>query len=439
MVSVEILKKFKPEPKWDIYQMMLKQPIEIYCCAWTFLLLVLVGKKWRNNIIYLFLVHWALLSTGYAIDKIKYLYPKQYKGEYDYESNDAYFYGHFISRIFVYFGNIVGDWYLLFRTKALVKSNKKLVWVYITLIIYNITRLLKDYFNYTYRPFPENFDPDKDELTYHLAKIEYKKNIWISDLLLHTACVIYDFSVIMALKRNVFVKYENVTTGKTKGNFFLVKFQRLSVYRLYFTTGFTICCFPLILLFCVQLFISYHNIDKIEDLKGKVDYFKKNCDDKSIENVRICIVNLYFILMYIDQILLRHYAKENQVTVMPYSSNASYSNNRSFINNNSVNNNSSINVNNNTGKFSFSKVYHDHINTNEDIEGQNLINYNYKSNDYNYNKSLNKSVNNNEKGMNYRNIDNNYENKIKYYDVMNKSNNNDNYQWKKYYNSLNHQ
>ncbi|OUM56201.1 hypothetical protein PIROE2DRAFT_19296 [Piromyces sp. E2] len=47
-----------------------------------------------------------------------------------------------LATIFWYIGEIIGDWYTLFRTKILVKGEKSLFLIYITCGIFNITKLI---------------------------------------------------------------------------------------------------------------------------------------------------------------------------------------------------------------------------------------------------------------------------------------------------------
>jgi len=470
MVNV-FLERYDANSKCDIYQGFFTSAINVYCCAWTFLVFVIVGKKWKNAIMYIIIMHYALRYIGNVIENIGKLRTVKYE-KYDYPSNEGYMWNHAVSRVVLYISEIIGDWYLLVRTKAIVKSNKKLKWVYVTCIIYNIVRLSKIYFNFKYVPFKDNFDPKEDKLDFYLRKVEYKKNKWICDLLLHTTSIFYDLAVIITLKKNVFVKYNNITHGEKKGNFFIANFQRLSVYRIYWTVILSILFSPLIFMFCFTLLYALNQVNTLKP-EQQIAFFQTYCNDRDIENIRISIMNVSYILIYVDQIMLRHYDRINKVTVINQSSN-SY-NNSSSINQYSNNNGSRL--------HNFSKVYHDTNKQFDDTEGQNLICY--KNNDENiYNKSFNlnnsemdninsprtptslnsfnspnptnsqNSLNipnykNSSKSLNFPNqVIRNNKDPINYYDFTNKNdinnmsincynNNKNNQQWKKYFNSLN--
>jgi len=435
------IKKYYGESKWDTYQSLFTAAIDHYCCAWTFLVFILIGKKWKNTIIYIIIIHYALRYIGKVVETLSEFRENKYPGyNYEYRSNEAYIWGHATSRVILYISEVIGDWYLLVRTKAIVKSNKKIRWVFVTCIIYNIARLSKIYFNFTYIPFKENFDPKADELDFFLRKVEYKKNKWICDLILHTTSIVYDLAVIITLKRNVFIKYENVTHGKTKGNFFIAKFQRLSVYRIYWTVILSICFSPLIFMFCITLLYGLNYINTLKD-SDKIQFYKNYCNDRDIENIRINIMNVSYILIYVDQIMLRYYARQNKITIMQASSN-------SIIRNNSTNH---LSGNYGNRLYNFSKVYHETNKQFEDIDSQKLINY--KNNDnvnVNYNNKSFDLNNNSESTIKYDNSANKNNSRINYYDInnnnkvnndnngtMNYYNNINNPQWKKYYNSLN--
>ncbi|ORX83168.1 hypothetical protein BCR32DRAFT_267140 [Anaeromyces robustus] len=345
MSNIDILKRFdSPELRLDRAQKVITKIIDHYTFAWTFIVLLLIGrKKWRSPTGYLIILHIIARDVGLLIENIGKLTPAKYPG-YDYPSNNEYRWGHALSRVAYYTCEVIGDWYLLIRTKALVKSNKKIKWVYVTCILYNIAKLSKIYFNYKYVPYKDDFDPKRDEFDYFLGKVEYKRNKWICDFFQHIACTIYDIVVIITLKKNVFVNYDNITHG----NFFIAKFKRLSIYRIYFTVFLSLFCSPLIFLFCIKLIYALNNINSLKD-DDKTAFYKANCGDTEIENIRVNIINVNYILIYIDQILLRHYSKENKVTVY-HEINNQYEN-QNLINYKNINdinfNDKSMNINNN--------------------------------------------------------------------------------------------
>ncbi|ORX76349.1 hypothetical protein BCR32DRAFT_284269 [Anaeromyces robustus] len=499
MGTMDILEhdKYKVDSIWDDYQDYFTTIIKHYSFPWTFLIFVIVGfKKWRSPVMLIIIFHFILRYIGIIFENTGDVMENKYPGyDYSYHSNEAYKWSHAISRIIYYSSDIVGDWYLLFRTKALVKSNKKIIMVYITCILFNCSKLAKIYFNFSYTPFKENFDPELDRYDYYSKKIEYKKKKWTCDFFLHIASIIYDLTVIITLKRNVFINYENITEKNERENIFIKKFQQISTYRIYWTLLLSIICSPLVFLFCTKLVYTYHNLDFLQD-QEKINFYKEHCDDSDIEKFRVSINHTGYVLMYIDQILLRYYAIENKkingtnpkknYNMIKYHNYYNINNNDNDYNNNNYNNDYNDNNDNNSNshnknknknkshshshsnsnsrsikfyrsnsikKYNFSKVYHD-INNQFD-EYQNLINYN--NNDYMGFKS--KSLDRYDKENSTKNYYNKFDsanrysrNKTNYFDLKSKTNNNTNNNnnhisvdyynsnnrtgWETYYNSL---
>ncbi|ORX80365.1 hypothetical protein BCR32DRAFT_22745 [Anaeromyces robustus] len=471
-MSQTLLDSNSPSLKCDLNQKFFTLTFDNYAFLFPFFILFLVGKKWKNTIIYMIIVNYILRYIGDVIGNISQLMTPKYP-TYEYPSNEGYKWGHALSRLILYTGDIIADWYLLIRTKAIVKSNKKIRWLYITCIIFNISKIAKIYFNFKYVPFKDNFNPElkEDVLDFYLRKVEYKKNKWICDLIGQITSVIYEIAVIIVLKKNVFINYDHITNNATKENFFIVKFKRLSVYRIYCTVFLSILCSPLIFVFCIKLIIGLNQVNYLPD-DEKISYYKKNCNDKNIENVRLAIMNFTYCLMYLDQILLRQYSKQGQVVVFQSNNsvNSNFRNNNSNINNDKGINHSVSITTNNLKNSSFindnriSKLYINKTHNNyEDIEGQNLISY--KNDDICNNKSLSEryetnitTYNNNYKNLNNINFNNkvdylnsptnltiastsssptsaNSKTRMNYYDINNNSNNHS--QWKQYLNSLN--
>ncbi|ORX79286.1 hypothetical protein BCR32DRAFT_281522 [Anaeromyces robustus] len=419
MVSASILKNHGIKSNWDKYQNLYTDIINHYCFAWTCFILVLVGKKWRNPVMYIIILHFLTRFIGYIIEDLGKLRTYQYPG-YDYPSNEGYLWGHALSRVAFYICGIVGDWYLLLRTKALVKSNKKIIWVYLTCIIFNMTKIVKMYFNFIYVPYKDNFNPDSesDKFDYFLRKIKYKKNKWLCDFFLHTASIIYDITVIITLKRNVFINYENLnySNKNSKEISFIKKFKRLSIYRIYFTMFLSICCSPIVFLFCLNLLYALNNIDNLKN-EEKILFYQTYCSDTEIEAFRVSINHVAYILIYIDTILLRYYANENSITVISQKSNEYINKNISHYFNSS--NTNSSNNNNYTSINDFSS------NNNSDNNSIEQFNYNNGNNNSNnkHNRNNSNSSSNNNSIKHYRNNSNgSNNNSIKHY--RNNSNSN---------------
>ncbi|ORX77961.1 hypothetical protein BCR32DRAFT_295298 [Anaeromyces robustus] len=382
---VEILKNQYPS-SWDMYNDYVASGINFNSFAWILLILVIEGNKWKNNktIYIMFIIFISCYVSKFIEITSIILFPKQYKEYgYEYSSNEGYKWSHAISRVIIYTGSIVGDWYLLIRTKTFVKSNRKIIWVFIACIFYNMTTLMKIYINFKYVPFKDNFDPVNDKLDYYTRKLEYKKIKWFCDLTIQLASICYDITVLITLKRNIFnnFNYDNVINGKSKGSLLIVKFQLLSEYRIYLTVMFSLFASPLIFLFCLKLLMAEFNEDLNNNPENKIEYIKVYCNDNDIENIRKAFMNLSYILIFIDQIMLKYLARNYDKRFEQHRNRKIYIND-SVSNNNSNNN---ISVTNNKSKNKYKK-YHNNNNTCEDIENQSLIS------DYYYNNNNNNNV-----------------------------------------------
>ncbi|ORX86332.1 hypothetical protein BCR32DRAFT_241045 [Anaeromyces robustus] len=464
--SVDILKSFDAtESRLDRAQKIYTKIPEHYTFAWTFIVLLLIGRKrWKNPVTHLIILHIIVRDIGLLIENIGKLIPYQYPG-YDYPSNGEYMWGHALSRIAYYICEIIGDWYLLLRTKALVKSREKIKWVYITCLMYNIAKLSKIYFNYLYIPYKNDFNPERDDFDYFLRKVEYKKNKWICDFFQHIACTIYDITVFITLKKNVFVNNKNITHRQIKGDIFIEKFRRLSIYRIYFSIILSLFCSPLIFLFCIKLIYALNNIDSLKN-EEKIAFYKANCNDTEIENIRVTIINVNYALInqFEDQMLLNYKDSNNDNnSIKNKSRNRSYSENSIITYDN---NHGKVKKYNSANRYNKEKnKYYDIMNNNNilSVDYYKIDNNNNNNDNISIkNKSLNRSYSensfikydNNHGKVNKYNSANRYnKEKNKYYDIMNNNNNmsvdyykidnnnndsNNNPGWKKHYNSLNH-
>ncbi|ORX77959.1 hypothetical protein BCR32DRAFT_282728 [Anaeromyces robustus] len=397
---------------WDNYNKIFSTGINSIYFLWTILVFIIIsGNKSKNLVLYLIVFVFTFNYIGLLINaNASIIFPKQYKEYgYEYSSNESYLWGHFLSRLFFYIGNIIGDWYLLIRTRSFVKSNRRIIWVFITCILYNMATLIKIYINFKYTPFKNNFDPVNDKLDYYTRKLEYKKNKWICDLFVQLASLCYDVAVLITLKRKVFINfnYDNIIKGKTKGNILILKFQRLSEYRIYLTILFSLFASPLILLFCFKLLRGL-NLSNDINPKDKIKYIKDYCNDNEIEDIRRAFMNLTYILIFVDQIMLKYITTKN---------NNQPTDSRNYIINTYSNNDDDREINNNNNSSSRYKKYYNNKNY-EDIENQSLISDNI-------NNYIN--FNNNNKLMNEINNNKNYNNKISINFDNNGGNNYNNY------------
>ncbi|OUM65742.1 hypothetical protein PIROE2DRAFT_7156 [Piromyces sp. E2] len=247
-------------------------------------------------------------------------------------------------------------------------------------------------YNYiSYVPFGRTEYPnDDDDKTikedYFERSFNHKARQWIDIVFQLIFSVIYDLTVIYALRKNIFNKMA-ISSTSTRENKFLTRFKLISEYRIYISLIATIIGFPILSLYAIYIMIQY--IRQIQEIKGSGE----------VDSIRNCILTINYTFMYIDQILLRFFVDENNeskkkskstTTENSYNFNLVYHNynnndyqeDKNYDDENTFANSSnsylindtttySSNNNNNNGDISFTKHY-------------NNTNFNRNNNDYQY-------------------------------------------------------
>ncbi|ORX76363.1 hypothetical protein BCR32DRAFT_284258 [Anaeromyces robustus] len=388
---------------YDNIQVIISQLYSHEFFPWTCLVLIISHNNIKRPIILLMVLHWALRCIGDIFVNTLDLYPKDYPSYWPF-SNLGWSNSYGIASIFWYSSEIIGDWYLVLRTKALIRNNQKLKWVLILCIIYNIIKVIQMIVYPTNVPF-ENvspYDPNNElESNYqylrNLANHKLKK--WTTVILQQFGSIAFDISVIITLKKYFFNKksnthiYSNNRNGNNIENNFFQKFKHLSEYRIYLSIFVTIAGFPFLLAFCLGILYTIKLYHGIENKQETVDFFGVMCDDQGIDKIRVFVLNFSYFFMYIDQILLRYYVEENNITVKSSSNNTSSANNHSIS----------------TPNTDYSVVYRKFDGDDDDNDHDHFEYYNHNNNISNINNYNN--INNN----NINNINNN--NYIMSYDV----------------------
>ncbi|OUM60672.1 hypothetical protein PIROE2DRAFT_13489 [Piromyces sp. E2] len=124
---------------WSIVQEILMAYLKNLFFPWVLLILIINNKNRKRPVIMLLIVHWLLRSTGDSINKIMYFYDPVFVILK--ENAKIWYIGCGIANIFWMAGEIVGDWYPLIRTRAIVNNKKKVRIVYVTCLLYNLTKL----------------------------------------------------------------------------------------------------------------------------------------------------------------------------------------------------------------------------------------------------------------------------------------------------------
>ncbi|OUM59804.1 hypothetical protein PIROE2DRAFT_14571 [Piromyces sp. E2] len=304
----------------------IQAPLNFLYFYWTFIVFMLHKFNFNKPVMKLLLGHFVLRCTGDIIDELGKLFPTYYSLQADVNGKDEYhcecggntlhpfkwIFTRCIGTFFWYTGEIIGDWYPLIRTKAVVK-NKSIWIVYSTCALFNLTKIILIIFHFT-------MDPRK---LYDLSTGKFKKaiidefynNYWIIQLIIIYASIFYELSVYLVLKKNIFkvTKYDHG---------FFKKFKSLSEYRILVSA---VVAFIFLPIASIALFLKIYFIR----VKGKNLEFE-------FESLRLSIANLQYYMIFIDQILLITSNYESVLAnfdIFNYFNSNSNSNNTSNINN----------------------------------------------------------------------------------------------------------
>jgi len=364
----------------DAFQTTLTVYINNLYFPWVFIVLILNRKNIKRPVILILILYWFFQSTGNLLQSyLNFTDIKQWQNwgfEWPYTIFNWYVVNA-VAHIFWESGEIIADWYPLLRTKALVQKKSKLRPIYIICIIYNIAKAAHAAVNFKYTPSIYKKDgngTNKEMLTYRTVW-------WIMVIVLQSISLLYDIFVIIALKSSLFNKFKGL---KYKTNNFLEKFKHISEFRIFISIIISLIFFPFVIVQIYYYFIWFLHPEK--DMTVIKDY---------VEFIRLIVLRFTYTFMYIDQILLRFYVKQNKSNYHPNS-----------IKNNSVDSQRLIP---NTPPTSY--------NTSPTSLSPNLPNYmsNYKvislsrNNNY-YGQNFSKSTNNNINSKPYNKSDYYFEN-----------------------------
>jgi len=283
----------------DVLQQMFMAYIESPFFFWVVLVLLMNSKNWKRPIMLILILHWFLRSTG---DLINYYMNIE---TIDMFPNRVYV-GIGWATVFWMAGEMIGDWYLYVRTKALINDKGKLRFSLYTCIVYNFIKVFSIY-NFFYE---HNRDvkamqemikmiQEHPELAATAGQQQqqnttYGLRWWYIVAGIQTASFLYDLSVIICLRKNLFKRLQDSTFGKGS---FVDKFIRVSEYRIILSMIATVIFLPILLVYIVFLIV----------------YSKQNqMNDETMDSVRQAVLNINFTLMYIDQILLKCYVNREK-------------------------------------------------------------------------------------------------------------------------------
>ncbi|ORX85077.1 hypothetical protein BCR32DRAFT_290933 [Anaeromyces robustus] len=405
---------------WRTILYAIHRPFKFTFFYWTILVFILHKFNFKKPVMKLILAHFILRSTGDVLDTVGELYSHYYVTVVSRDKNGAitgfgcmdngemnpmrWFLSRQIGTVFWYVGEMFADWYPLLRTKAVVKDNKSLIYVYIACGFFNLCKLALIILHWT-------LDPTK---LYGYGKFatygEYDKGkvmdfyfiYWTNQLIIIISSFLYDITVFFVLKKNLF------QSSQTEIGF-LKKFKTISEYRIFISSVVGIIFLPLLIIIIIIKYIY----------KWKYGYVNLNF---SFDEVRQTIANVQYYMIFIDQIFLL-YCNNNSVnnnSTDIYSFNNLSSNNTilsskypyNHLSNNSavasINRNSTMTSNNRNSFLEFSYLK---ANPNNNIFNSKnfIINGSTNTNTNTNNNDNNNNVNNNDEDINHGNNNNNNE------------------------------
>jgi len=365
----------------------LHRPLKFLFFYWTMLIFILHKFNFKKPVMKIILAHFILRSMGDLVDKLGDLFPRYYANTWDKANNtlicrvdssssEMHPLKWVITRhlgILLWFtGEICGDWYPLFRTKAVVK-NKSIRLVYCACAIFNISKLAIIICHFCLQP-TDLYDSDGVYKKKHVNYFYFY--YWAIHLIIIYSSVLYDISVYYVLKKNVF-QVTNSHFG------FFQKFKSISEYRILISSLVNMIFLPLVSVTIIAKFY-YLNAYGYDDLNF------------SFDEIRQSVANIPYYMIFIDQIFLIH-SKYTQSNVESYSgSGKNYGYNNSSDNNGSGAYKSNISHKLNS-KFQYNTLNESSMNTLNSTTGYNYysqtLGSNYKpilSNNYsNYNSIQN--------------------------------------------------
>ncbi|ORX81428.1 hypothetical protein BCR32DRAFT_268283 [Anaeromyces robustus] len=375
------------------------KPFQSYFFYWTLLIFILHKFNFKKPIMKLVTLHFIFRTTGDILFQIANLwntYPitSQIKDKfgnitYGCDNGTDPFKFLITQQIGVTFGNlgeIVGDWYLLFRTRAVVKNQKALIPVYFTCGIFNLLKVVLAFIHWI-KVGPTKLYYEDGSYRRHDMDIFYFY-YWSIQFLIIITSILYDLSVYFVLRNNVF--------KEMKSEFgFVKKFKDISEFRIIICIFISILFLPLVL---VSIGFKFYF------------YWKRNMDrlNFAFDEIRTTIINVQYIMIFIDQILLMRSKGDSSNNTTTSSTlnknnylNAFSSNNSGKFQYTSLNNNknlgiygnmnSNFNYSNNNNSSNNKSYYSSNGNTNSTIVNDDINNNNLNLNLYNNFGMLNSS------------------------------------------------
>lgn len=271
------------------------------------------------------------------------------------ESPFKWFVARQINSFFWYIGEIIGDWYPLLRTKAVARDQHSIKFVYGTCIMYNLAKISVPISQLFLSPATLY---DKNTGKYDKDRVDgYYNYYWCIQVAIIATSLIYDITVYIVLKKNLFDK--NVSEFG-----FLKKFRTTSEFRIIVSAFIGVIGLPISLATAIGKVALYNN-----------EYKNLNF---SIEDFRIVVNNVQYMMIFIDQILLLR--SKDTSTVETYGATSGNFSTNSYSN--AMRSNTGSQFSKSLSNKSYeSKNYYNlgsgNTLVNNNSQGSNLMNYTY--------------------------------------------------------------
>ncbi|ORX85076.1 hypothetical protein BCR32DRAFT_265909 [Anaeromyces robustus] len=281
----------------ETFSRILIVPVTSYFFYWTLIICILHKFNLRKPVMKIIVAHYVLGVLGNVFDRmgdlLQHYYANTYVDDLRIETKcintvsleTAYPLKFFLQRqmatIFWYTAGIFGDWYPLLRTKAVIKDSKKLLPVYITCGIFNLSKVVLIIHHWTLLP---NQLYDENGVFIMEKRDNFYLYHWIIQFIIINTSVLYDIAVYLVLKKNFF-PVNDFDFG------FLKKFKTTSEFRILTTAFVSICLLPFA---AIAIILKYYFL-----ITQRVKHA-----EFSFEDIRFSIINLQYHMIFVDQILL---------------------------------------------------------------------------------------------------------------------------------------
>jgi len=284
--------------KIDLIQFIITSYIINSYFSWLCIVLFLNRKNIKNPINLILFGYYFLSSTSEAFGEMKY-FAKKEPGKIAPYSTKYWDLSYGVYYILWFLAEMIGDWYMVLRTKVIAYNKRKLDTIYIICFAYNLikgyiivlcVKTLRNPLNLT------NARTKHPNNNYHTNDMKQFNYYWWAIIVgIQGFSIIYDISLLIVLRRILFNRLKEC--HEKDGLSFLEKFKQISELRIILSIAFSIVLIPFFLIQATQ----YYN-----SLSDGSDLTENNLDEK-IRQFRNMAVSINYTFMYVDQILLKLY------------------------------------------------------------------------------------------------------------------------------------